>query len=194
MNRSRIAELHYIAPFANIPSILDTGIRCHTEMKGLPHESVADEEVQKRRAATKLPGGRPLHSYVNLYVDARNVMLYVLRPYYGQLAVLRIEPAVLDLPDVIVSDRNAASGSASFRPMAEGIMRLDEEAVFADWWNQSLEARQKRCAEVLVPVAVRPQHICGAYVMSDKQRLELEDLVRPRALNVSVNAHMFYGS
>jgi hypothetical protein len=194
MERSRLSELHYIAPFANIPSILTTGIRCHTDMQGFPHESVANEEVQRRRAATKLPNGRPLHRYVNLYIHARNVMLYVLEPAFDRLAVLRIDPAVLDIPDVVISDRNAASGSARFRPMAEGVARLKDDEVFADWWNQSLEAKQKRCAEVLVPVPVLPQHVLGAYVMGDMQKRELEAMQLPRELVVTVDRHMFYGS
>jgi hypothetical protein len=191
MDRARIGELHNIAHFENVPSILRHGILCHRRATRLQHRSVADEEVQARRAATRVPGGLPLHRYACLYVDARNAMLYRLLGT-APLTVLAIDPQVLDLPGVIVSDRNAASGTARFRPAAEGIAALDEGEVYAEWWNDSRDAMQKRCAEVLVPERIHPVMIRHAYVPDDEAARALQRVVGDQALEIRVNAFLFF--
>ncbi len=192
MERARVRELHNIAHVENAPSILNHGILCHQRAARLQHQSVADEDVQARRAATRVPGGLPLHRYACLYVDARNAMLYRLLGT-APLTVLAIDPEVLDLPGVIVSDRNAASGTARFRPAVEGIATLDEGEVYAEWWNDSRDARQKRCAEVLVPERIDPIMIRHAYVPDNEAARDLQRIVGREALEIRVNAYLFFG-
>ena len=68
---SDVKELHYITPIENLPSILKYGILSHRRVEKLDHKSVAMADVQARRAAVRIPGGRPLHEYANLYFNAR---------------------------------------------------------------------------------------------------------------------------
>jgi hypothetical protein len=80
MERSRIQELHYITDMANVGSILERGILSHRHAQRVAsgHISVADAEVQARRASKRVWVGRssrPLHDYANLYVHARNAIL-----------------------------------------------------------------------------------------------------------------------
>ncbi|HEX6674206.1 MAG TPA: DarT ssDNA thymidine ADP-ribosyltransferase family protein, partial [Actinomycetes bacterium] len=167
MERSRIQELHYITDMANVGSILARG-NLSRRLAGRTlesHVSVASEDVQARRASKRVwvvESSRALHSYANLYVHARNAMLYtLLKQHRGDLTVLSVHSAVLDLDGVIVADRNAAS-FAQFLPADEGIAALDEDVVLARWWHESLEARQRRMAEVLMPDRVPPAFIRGA--------------------------------
>ncbi len=191
MDRARIRELHNIAHFENVPSILDRGILCHRQASRLQHVSVADDDVQARRAATRVPGGLPLHRYACLYVDARNAMLYRLLGT-APLVVLVVDPRVLDLPEVIVSDRNAASGTARFRAAREGIVSLVEAEVYAEWWNESRDAMQKRCAEVLVPERIEPTLITHAYVADESDARTLRSTIGERSIDVRVNSHLFF--
>lgn len=136
----------------------------------LAHVSIARPEVQERRAGKRVPNGRWLHSYANLYLHARNAMLFdVLNR--GNLAVLAVDPCVLDLDEVLVTDRNAAATLTRFLPAAEGIAQLDATAVFARYWTDSLDAKQRRQAEVLVPDRVPSALIRRAYV-SDQQAVD----------------------
>jgi len=77
MDRNDLTELHYITKIRNVPSIMTKGILSHKQSKKIDHNSVAMEEIQERREKKIVPGGRPLHEYVNLYFHARNPMLYV---------------------------------------------------------------------------------------------------------------------
>ncbi|HZT05706.1 MAG TPA: DUF4433 domain-containing protein [Chloroflexota bacterium] len=156
----------------NLPSILQSGVLSHTRATNLEHASMADPVVQQIRAGVVVAGGRRLHQYANLYINARNPMMYALSmgPNSTQLCVLRISPDVLDLPGVVVTDQNAASGHARFSPPSAGLPLLDRDYVFARYWthpeDQIAEWRHKAamCAEVLVPDVVPAQHILGIYV------------------------------
>jgi hypothetical protein len=172
MNRADITELYYITPIMNIPSIVSYGILSNHHASRIGHVSVAMEEIQERRKDKKIPGARTLHDYANLYFDAHNPMLSKRRGQNESICILRINPGVLDMPGVIIADRNAASGYARFYPVTEGIEALDKDLVFARFWTHSdplEEWRRKsiKCAEVLVPDRVEPGHILGAYVANE---------------------------
>lgn len=167
MDRSRVEELHHITHYSNLPSIARRGLLSHSRMDQRSHRSIADQEVQDRRALIRVPQGRRLHQYVPLYFHARNSMMFVLNRK-EELVVLRIDPRVLDLPGVVVTDRNAASGAAAFYAVEEGIAALDEDAVYATWWNETYEAKQRRSAEALVPDRLEASYIRGLYVMDER--------------------------
>jgi hypothetical protein len=200
MERSRILELHYITDMANVASILEQGILSHrlAQRAASGHVSVADADVQVRRASKRVWVGRssrPLHDYANLYVHARNAMLYILlRSKQGDLTVLSVDSEVLDLDGVVVADRNAASFASLFLPAAEGIDTLDEAAVFAEWWTSSYEAKQLRMAEVLVPDRVPLSLIKGAYVPDHAAAERLRSHLGGRALVIHVNPWLFFRS
>jgi hypothetical protein len=129
------------------------------------------EEIQERRAKVVVPGGRPLHEYANLYINARNKMMYKRRCHDGceGLCVVRIDTAVLDLPGVIIADKNASSDYVAFRTAPRGLRFIDSERVFAQSWNhddpiEKLRHGSEMCAEVLVPDKVLPRFIQGLYV------------------------------
>lgn len=195
MNRADIAEFHFITPIGNVPSILRHGILAHRQADKLTHDSVAMQEVQERRKDKKIPGARPLHEYANLYFDAHNPMLSTRRKQNDSICVLRVAPDVLDLPGVIVADRNAASKWVRFYPSPQGLAHLDQKRVFAHYWThqdpfQEWEHKSIKCAEVLVPDRVEPRFIVGAYVanaaaLADFNALNVE-------LPVSINGDMFF--
>lgn len=198
MDRSRVRELHYITHIINVGSILDRGILSHREAKRQvrSHVAIADTGVQKRRAVKRVPIGgssRALHDYANLYIHARNAMLRrLLSSHGGELIVLAVDPKVLDLPDVVVADRNAATAIVRFEPAGVGIDGLDEAAVFAEWWNHSQDAMQRRMAEVLVPGRIPPEFILGAYVADESARRRLLDQLGGRELRIRVDGWLFF--
>jgi len=196
MRREELTELHYITPIANVPSVLHRGILSHQHAAQVEHETVALEAIQSRRQAKQVPGGRLLHHYVNLYICARNPMLYLRRASHEQLCVLRISTGVLDLPRVVIADRNAASDYVRFGPSPEALALIDANVVFAGVWthpgDQLQEWRHKsfKCAEVLVPDRVDAGFVQGAWVSCDAGRVRLNGLAP--GLAAAVNAHLFF--
>jgi hypothetical protein len=169
MDRDKLRELHCIMPIENLPSVMSVAILSHRRAQAVAHESVADPEIQDRRARVRVPGGRPLHEYANLYFHARNPMMYRRQERHAELAVLSIDTSVLDLRDVVVTDRNAAADFVRFAPAPEGLSIVDEALTFAEFWAhdhyfEKIRRRQATPAEILVPDRVTAQFIKGAYV------------------------------
>jgi hypothetical protein len=200
MRRNQVKELHYITPIVNVVSICRRGILCNRRAERYRHESVAMAEIQERRSTKTVPGGRRLHDYANLYFHARNPMLFLRKDQHISLCVLRIHPDVLDMPDVVITSGNAASGYARFFPSPQGLAYLDYEQVFAESWKHPgdpiLEWQHKstKCAEVLVPGQIEPALIVGAYVSNTDTESQLRDQLRAKNINLDiiVDRHLFF--
>jgi hypothetical protein len=197
VKRSELSELHYITLIENVPSILKLGLLSHHRAKAVDAVSVAMPEIQDIRAKKKVPGGRRLHDYTNLYLCARNPMLYKRQAQHGELCVLKVSTDVLDLPRVVIADGNAASDYTAFWPSPSGLERIDKELLFAEYWtdaNQIVEWDKKRvkCAEVLVPDCVPPGYIQGCYVSCDEAERKLRAL--GCSLAVWIDPHLFFRS
>jgi hypothetical protein len=194
MDRSRVAELHYIAPVANLASMARWGLVSHNMAERVPHSSVAAAEIQDRRVGKPVPGGLQLHDYVNTYFHARNPMMSRLQ-YYGcpPIVVLRVSAEILDLPGAVISDGNAASGPTRFFAAPDGLERLNEERVFAAWWTDpdefaKAEKKRQRCAEVLIPHRIGVEFLQGAYVCDEHG----EQACRLNRIGWEVNNDIFF--
>jgi hypothetical protein len=175
VDRSQLTELTYITPRANLASILTHGILSH-ELAGRVakgHVSIADEEVQERRDIKRIPGGLLLHQYVNLYINPRNPMMYRRKGRHLDLGVVSVDPAVLDLDNVVVTDGNAASAYTRFGDARNGLIDVNADLTMARRWTHDdyfeyLNHKRSMCAEVLVPNVVPTPYIRGVYVSCDE--------------------------
>jgi len=200
MRRNELEELHYITLIRNVPSIMTRGILSHKRSKKINHNSVAMEVIQERREKKIVPGGRPLHKYVNLYINGRNKMLYRVlcegKVQHADLCVLRVNTEILDLPDVVIVDQNAASNYAGFYPAPSGLRKIDRDLVFAEYWthpNNPIEEWLHGsiiCSEVLVPDRIDPGLIMGAYVSGTGAKATLEAIGVD--IPVTINPHLFF--
>ena len=200
MNRKELQELYYICPIANILSILTQGILSNKRANKIQHESCASEEVQKLREQVVIPGGRPLHNYVNLYFNARNPMMYYLKDGHRGMIVLSISPDVLDIPGTIISDSNASREFTRFQPAPEGLSMIDEEAIYAEYWTHpqdSIEEYKHKgamCSEVLVPDKVDAKYIMQTYVSCEQSHESIVAVLKSAstAIKVTTNGHLFF--
>jgi hypothetical protein len=200
MNRNDLEELHYITPIGNLASIMSRGIFSHKRSKKIQHDSVAMQEIQDRRKKKVVPRGQPLHDYVNLYLNARNKMLFRVlsqgQVQQNDLCILRVQSDILDLPNVVIADRNASSDYARFAPAPDGLQNVHRDLVFAEYWthpdNPIEEWRHGSimCAEVLVPEHVDPDFITGVYVSCSNAKTSVEAL--NLGISITVNAHLFF--
>jgi len=189
VNRADLKELHYITPIENIPSVMRHGILSHRNVTQIQHSSFAKEGVQDLRARKRVPQGRLLHEYANLYFCARNPALYLAQKRHDNLCLLLISPDILDNDDVVVTDGNAASHMTRFLPPS-GLERIDADIVFAEYWtdhNPIIQAAKKRiqCAEVLVPDKVDPGFIIGIRVQREEDMRIIKSLGFPKDVILS---------
>jgi len=170
MERSQVPEFHFIAPIANVGSILKHGILSHNRAARLSHLDISMPDIQQRRAQKRVFGGLALHDYANLYFKGRNKMMAKKRPQHAELCILRVVPDVLDLPGAVIADRNASMAYVLFLESPAGLKKLSYEEVFVrSWICPGDEFRQRRlggavCAELLIPHKIDSKFIFGAYV------------------------------
>lgn len=195
----RVVELHCIMPIENLPSVFQHGILCHDRAAALPHSSVAAQAIQDRRVGKTVPNGMRLHQYANLYFCARNPMLFLRKNAHPDLCVVRVSRGVLELPNVVVSDQNAASDYVRFHSYPDGMARINFDYVFADSWKdqeQIVEWQKKaaKCAETLVPGAVAPGYITGFYTCDDPTKQKVETVLAGLNWRIPVtsNPHLFF--
>jgi len=187
--------------------ILQNGILSNYGAKAVKHKSVADPRIQNLRepVVVPVPGaarGRKLHSYANLYINARNKMLSKIKFKHGDLGicVLRVSCDVLDLPGVVIASQNASSGYARFAPSPGGLGRIDKDLVFARSWkhpdNQKAEWSHGSIinAEVLVPDVVPPEYIKGAYVSCKTAKKRLRAAIGDDTFPITINPDLFFRS
>lgn len=172
MTPADITELFYLTPISNLASIFSRGILSHhraAKVRGA--KSIADPNVQDIRSTKVVPRGRPLWDYANLYINVRNPMMFVRR--FEQVCVVRVDRSVLNLPDVVVTDRNAAARAARFAPAPGGLSIVDQNLTLALSWKhpddlmREWDHKARMCAEVLIPDVVDAQAILGVYVANE---------------------------
>ena len=193
MERHELTELHYIAPIANVRSMRQLGILSNRRAATVPHQSVAADEIQERRDNVVVPGGLPLHDYVNLYFHARNPMMSRRRTRHREICVLRVMPDVLNLPRVVVTSQNASSRYVRWGAGPRGLAVVNRELAFARDWRdpdqiQFWKRRSARCAEVLVPHRLPFEFVTGAYVscVQAQQDLRTQDPVLPTVIDADL--------
>lgn len=170
MRREELQELHYIVPIATVLSILANGILSHDRAAAHGHEDISMKEIQDIRANRAVAPGRMIHSYANVYFNARNAMMYKRKHLHSTLCVLRISPDIIDLRHAMIADQNGGSNYARFHSSPAGLANIDRDIVMAASWIHEGDERAtwrhkaQMCAEVLIPDSIPPTFVTGAYV------------------------------
>lgn len=195
MTYEDLPGLHYITPIENLRPILERGILSHARVGEIDHESIADSEIQEIRADKRVPEGRPLHEYVNLYFHARNPMMYKRRGRHDELCVLSVHKRVIQEEGTVIADRNASSDYVRFGRGADDLKILDDRWVYARDWTHADQLSQWRhrsvkCAEVLVPDRVAPTHVQRIFVSCQQSKEKVKEVVE--GLEVKVSPDLFF--
>jgi hypothetical protein len=199
LRRDELRELQYITPIDNITSIIKNGILSHKNATRVKHTSCAKQEIQDRRSEVIVPSGKPLHWYVNLYFDARNPMLHLLKDDHETLCVLAIDQLVIDLPGAVIVDCNASREYALFKPTSSGLAMIEKDLVYAEYWTHDDPVDQyyhkgAKCAEVLIPERVDAKFILKAYISCNSSKVDLLSRLEESNLELQtiVDGHLFF--
>lgn len=185
-----------IQAISNIPSIIQYGILSNENAQSIVHKSIALQDVQQKRDNVKIPNGMKLHQYANLYFDFWNPMLSKLRSKNNEICILKIDATILDISNVIVSDRNATSNYVNFYTAKEGISILNFKKIFDKYWVvpdyfEALENKAVKCAEILVPNVVPFDYIIAVAVINEKNA----NILKQQGMNkrIIVQPSAFFG-
>lgn len=190
-NNNHSRYIYNLVSIENVKNILKYGILSKNEMisKGLRSISIANDEVQSRRDLVKVPNGLYLHDYANLYMDFRNPMLSSLRHKNNDICIICIDPKILNIQGVVMSDMNAARSLVSFFDVKSGLKNIDFNKIFMDNWTSDDSViyddnKGAKCAEVLVPHTITPDYILGFIVCSEEAKTKLEKNITDKKIIV----------
>ncbi len=171
MQKTGKTGFYNIMPISNLESVLKKGILSYDQAISMPHSSVAMDEIQSRRNNVCVPNGMKLHKYANVYLDARNPMLFKRKE--EDVCVLKISLDILDLPNVVVADRNASSNYARFIEPQHAFDVLNFDLIYAQYWIDDdpleyIKRKAFKCAEILVPQCIAPEFIIAVAVRNEQ--------------------------
>lgn len=179
-----VRELFYITHIDNLDSILKQGILSHQQIiqKEIPFTPIYDSEIVSRRKEIPTPNGKTLWDYANLFFNVRNPMLYRVKCQKDvkDIAVLGVSPSVLKLPDIFVTDGNAACDVTSIVKPTERKLKKIIKQTDKIFWNNYDGSKRKIMAECLIPNKIPSAFIISIYVPS-------HDLIKKVKENVKSN-------
>lgn len=199
MKLQRVTGLFYITHIDNIPSLLEKGILSHEQIvsRNIQFTPIYDKEIVSNRRDIHTPDGRNLWHFTNLYFQARNPMLYRVlheKPE-NEIAVILVQPNVLDRPDIYVSTGNAAHSSSDIlntSEMKKALRQIIRDTVGVEWWNDLNGSKRKIMAECLIPDMLPPDYIKSIYVANHTAKEKVEKAIPNMELPIITEPTMFF--
>jgi nucleoid DNA-binding protein len=184
-----IYQFFYIAPVNNVLKIIEDSVKSRnevTEYHGFGNteiEDISNRDVQNIRA-NKSIGGQSLHNFVNLYLNPFNPMMFVLKKQQKKPVILGISTLVSVCENTYISDGNAASARTKIFKIFEGLDKVEWSTIFSKSWNDKLDGKRIRCAEVLIPESIPANYIENIYFKSNIAKDEFLNDLRQYILTI----------
>ncbi len=191
-------ELYYITHIDNLESILKNGIFSHERisMEGINHAKIYDNNIVVNRSEILTPDGKDLWAYANIYLQPRNPMLYRVISEIGvdKIAILGIKKTVLDIPNIFVSNGNAASSYSEIKPIKElkKTYREIRKDLQREYWLWQDGSKRKIMAEILIPDLVPAEYINSIYVANSVVRDEAKSKISTSKVPIIPEPMMFF--
>ena len=199
MKRPQTKWLYYITHIDNIPSILRNGILSHEqiETREIKYTRIYDKDIVANRQQIHAPNGKSLWNFANLYFQPRNPMLYRVlhEKSEDEIAIVAVQPAILQRPDIYVSTGNAASLSSDILHAVEvkrALPQIIRDTVNVEWWNDVDGSKRKIMAECLVPDVVPADLIESIYVASTQAQEKVRVAISQSNLPIIPQPEMFF--
>jgi O-acetyl-ADP-ribose deacetylase (regulator of RNase III) len=191
--------LFYITHIDNLSSILRRGIFCHERItrEGIQFTPIYDEAIVAGRHQRKVPDGRSLWSFANLFFQPRNAMLYrvLLEKSCEEIAILCVNPTLLNRGDIYIALGGAGSERSPIVSRDAGLRWISRSRKYIDreWWSDVDDSKRLSMAECLVPDSVSASMITTLYVASHELRERLlNDMPELHGISTIAEPYMFF--
>lgn len=201
----KLRGLYYITHIDNIPSILDRGILCHrrVEEEEIKFTPIYDTEIVSNRKNRKLPDGRNLWDFANLYFQPRNAMLYRVVFFSNisieEIAIIGLKSTILDRDDILITTGNAASPYTEIlakkdlsKEKAQKYIKNIREKVEKEWWAYEDGSKRELMAECLVPEKVTPDYFSEIYVPNYEASKKLRSKISGTDIPIIPQPELFF--
>ncbi|MBI4648007.1 MAG: DUF4433 domain-containing protein [Bacteroidia bacterium] len=196
----KIKQLFYITHIDNIASILKYGILSHSQIEEskIPFTKIYDSQIVLSRQNRHTPDTKSLWEYANLYLQARNPMLYrvLCEKDASEIAVIGIDRSVMTIPCSFFSAGNAASNLSAIIPIRDSGNAFKEvkNSIDRQWWKEEDGSKRKIMAECLIPNQIPPDYLRTIYVSDDSNAEKLKQLTIGNKILIIPEPQLFFKS
>lgn len=134
LQESAPATLYHMTHIDNLASILEHGLHSHDN--NYQSQDISNQQVNARRGKKEPIYHRSIHSYVPLYFNPRNAMLYKTQMQYGgNIVILGFDAEILLQENTLFSSGNAAANDTDFSNDLNDLDKLNWNLIFSHSWN-----------------------------------------------------------
>lgn len=196
----KIKQLFYITHIDNVASILKHGIMSHRQIEEtkIPFTRIYDAQIVSSRQNRQTPDNKSLWEYANVYLQARNPMLYrvLCEKDASEIAVIGVDRSIMTTAGSFFSAGNAASYSSDIVPIKDSANAFKEVKNSLDnqWWNDVDGSKRKIMAECLIPTNIDPEYLRTIYVSNDANAEKVKRLASGYKIHVIPEPQLFFDS
>ncbi|MFN4219616.1 MAG: DarT ssDNA thymidine ADP-ribosyltransferase family protein [bacterium] len=194
----KLRGLYYITHIDNIPSILERGILCHRliEKENIKYTPIYNVDIVASKKEKKLPDGRNLWDFANLYFQPRNAMLYrvVLDLGIENIAIVGLKNSILYKEDIFIENGNTASPYTIILPIKQARKHIKDirKKVDREWWALEDGSKRELMAECLVPGKVSSSYISEIYVPNHEVKSKLQSKIPEVNIPIIPEPELFF--
>ncbi len=193
-----IETIDHMTHIDNLETILAHGLYAHSNPYKIT--DISNTEVNSRRSMPEPVYNKAIHDYVPFYFNARNAMLYRNQCHFGEdIIILGFEQDIILEENVLFTNNNASSGSASFTNDASELLDstfIDWDMVFSSRWvhngYRNVTTMQMMMAEVLIPKHVKSSKIQVIYCQSSSIKEKIMHNFKLNGIKVVVDTNKFF--
>jgi len=186
--RYHINYFYHMTHIDNVASILKHGLLSHANK--LVKQDISNHDVNSRRAKRESMYGRTVHSYVPFYFNSKNAMLYARKDMQKDIVILVFDTSIFFEDGAIFTDGNASNDVTQFFKNPKDLNKLNWDCLFyAEYWNDFVDGKRQRMAELLVPNRVSSSKIAKIICSNRGTKRVLERLTNIR---IEVNRYEYF--
>ncbi|MES2704285.1 MAG: DarT ssDNA thymidine ADP-ribosyltransferase family protein [Bacteroidota bacterium] len=195
LDRFRIEYLYHMTHKNNLQNIIQNGLLSHNQARnnGLTQVDIADSQVNDRRSRNEPIYQRSIHDYVPLYFNPKNPMLFRRGNIQNDIVILAIDRSLLYQPHTVFTNGNAAATATLFYSNPNSLSNLNWNCINAEYWNDIIDGKRIKCAEVLVFPSIATNAIKKIYCNNQQTKLFVEGRLRPRdGISVEIKSNLYF--
>lgn len=188
-------NIFHITHIDNIKNINTYGLQSHNN----PYKvtDISNTDVNNRRTKSDPIYLKPIHSYVPLYFNPRNAMLFQVQKRFDDgVVILGFDKKTLNNNNIVYTDGNAASGVTRFFDNISTLHDLSWSEIFSNSWSNyglvNEETKRKMMCEALIPKTIPLSRLKVVYCKNNDTKIRLEKLLSPQKVSVEVNPEMYF--
>lgn len=174
-------QFYYMCHIDNLGGILKGGIFSHNRIiqTGTTPITISNPEIIGMRGIKEdTINHKSLWDYANVYFRVKNAMHYRIMNRIGsdKIVILVVKKSILNLPDTIITDGNAASLETNFyqKDKIKLVLKQINPIFKYEWWGKVGSTKRQMMAECLVPDYIPPNYISKVIVLDRELKSKIE--------------------